>query len=92
MWEDIDTDSIDESLIEEKVYSILDTLAERYRKVVMLRHGFGCTYREIGEHFKVSVERVRQVDAKALRILRSRYEREFKSLDIPWINRKNSKN
>lgn len=87
MWEDVDTDSIDERLIEEKVYSILDTLPERYRKVVMLRNGFGCTYSEIGERFKVSAERIRQVNAKALRILRSRYEREFKSLDIPWINR-----
>lgn len=86
MWQDVDTDAIDEELIEEQVYSILNQLHPRHAKVVMLRNGFGCTYKEIGDLFKVSASRIREIDLKGLRILRSdRYLKEFRKLDIPWI-------
>jgi len=52
----------------------LDTLTNRERLVIEMRFGVdgkGSTgLREVGEHFGVSVERIRQIEAKALRKLR----------------------
>ena len=62
------------SMLKEEIGSILGTLSERERKILNLRFGVGdgCTrtLEEVGKIFKVTRERVRQIEAKALRKLR----------------------
>ena len=53
---------------------MLDTLTERERKVLELRFGlvdgYSRTLEEVGKQFKVTRERIRQIEAKALRKMR----------------------
>ena len=53
---------------------VLDTLSEREKKVLMLRFGLEDgrprTLEEVGKEFNVTRERIRQIEAKALRKLR----------------------
>ena len=53
---------------------VLDTLTEREKKVLRLRFGIGDGYprtlEEVGAIFRVTRERVRQIEAKALKKLR----------------------
>ena len=53
---------------------MLDTLTERERKVLELRFGLGDGYsrtlEEVGRQFQVTRERIRQIEAKALRKMR----------------------
>jgi RNA polymerase primary sigma factor len=62
------------SLLKEKLGDVLDTLTERERKVLELRFGLGDGYsrtlEEVGKQFKVTRERIRQIEAKALRKMR----------------------
>jgi RNA polymerase primary sigma factor len=62
------------SMLKEQMEGILDTLTEREKRVLKLRFGIGdgCprTLEEVGAIFKVTRERVRQIEAKALRKLR----------------------
>ena len=62
------------SLLREKIIDVLDTLTERERRVLSLRFGLvdGCsrTLEEVGKQFKVTRERIRQIEAKALRKMR----------------------
>jgi RNA polymerase primary sigma factor len=62
------------SLLKEKLNDVLDTLTERERKVLMLRFGLGDGYcrtlEEVGRQFRVTRERIRQIEAKALRKMR----------------------
>jgi len=62
------------SMLKEQMESVLDTLTERERKVLRLRFGIGDGYprtlEEVGTIFNVTRERVRQIEAKALRKLR----------------------
>jgi RNA polymerase primary sigma factor len=62
------------SLLREQVQSLLATLTERERRVLAMRFGLedGQTYtlEEVGRAFGVTRERVRQIEAKALRKLR----------------------
>ena len=56
-----------------KLHELVDTLTPRETKVIQLRFGFDCpdhTYEEVGQIFGVSRERIRQIEAKALRKLR----------------------
>jgi RNA polymerase primary sigma factor len=62
------------SLLKEKLGDVLTTLTDRERKVLELRFGLGDGYsrtlEEVGKQFKVTRERIRQIEAKALRKMR----------------------
>ena len=62
------------SLLKEKLADVLDSLTERERKVLELRFGlldgYSRTLEEVGKQFKVTRERIRQIEAKALRKMR----------------------
>lgn len=55
---------------EQTIEYILKTLAEREQKVIIMRYKDGLTIEETGKNFGVTRERIRQVEAKALRKLR----------------------
>ena len=61
-------------LLKEQLGSVLGTLTEREEKVLRLRFGMedgrSRTLEEVGREFKVTRERIRQIEAKALRKLR----------------------
>ena len=60
-------------MLKEKLESVLDTLTYREREIIKLRYGLGDGYtytlEEVGKIFKVTRERVRQIEAKAIRKL-----------------------
>ncbi len=62
------------SLLKDKLGDVLCSLTERERKVLELRFGLGDGYsrtlEEVGKQFKVTRERIRQIEAKALRKMR----------------------
>jgi RNA polymerase primary sigma factor len=61
-------------LLREKIRDVLDTLTERERQVLEQRFGlvdgYSRTLEEVGRQFKVTRERIRQIEAKALRKMR----------------------
>ncbi len=61
-------------LLKEQMVEILDQLSERERKVLVMRFGLhdgiNRTLEDVGKEFNVTRERVRQIEAKALRKLR----------------------
>ncbi len=65
----------------EHIEKVLNTLSEREAKVIKMRFGLGDgnehTLEEVGARFKVTRERIRQIEAKAIRKLKSplRYEK-----------------
>ena len=62
------------TLLHEQLLEVLDTLTEREQKVLKLRFGLEDgrprTLEEVGREFNVTRERIRQIEAKALRKLR----------------------
>ncbi len=82
------------TMLKEEMGSALGTLTEREKKILVLRFGItdGCprTLEEVGNVFKVTRERVRQIEAKALKKLRhptrSRRLRTF--LDMALVHQK----
>lgn len=70
------------ALQREQLMEVLDTLTDREKKVICLRYGLdggkSYTLEEVGEIFKVTRERIRQIEAKALRKLRT--NRQIKNL------------
>lgn len=62
------------TLLKEQLNEVLDTLTEREQKVLRLRFGMNDgrarTLEEVGKEFDVTRERIRQIEAKALRKLR----------------------
>ena len=62
-------------LLREKIDSLLKTLTYREREIIRLRYGLGDGYtytlEEVGRIFKVTRERVRQIEAKAVRKLQN---------------------
>ena len=62
------------ALMREQLWDVLDTLTPREEKVLRLRFGLDDgnqrTLEEVGREFKVTRERIRQIEAKALRKLR----------------------
>ena len=63
-----------QTLLKEQLDEVLDTLTEREQKVLTLRFGLedgrARTLEEVGKEFNVTRERIRQIEAKALRKLR----------------------
>ena len=82
---ELPSDATSYSLLKERMESVLNTLTPREKKVLMLRFGVGDgtprTLEEVGKEFAVTRERVRQIEAKALRKMRhpvrARKLREF---------------
>ena len=73
-----DSPTTDKSLMNESLATEIDralsTLSEREKEILQMLFGIGCqemTLEEIGDHFGLTRERVRQVKEKALRRLRS---------------------
>jgi len=68
-------DAVNEGNVRDEAAGILETLSPREEKVIRLRFGIGCerehTLEEIGQEFDVTRERIRQIEAKALRQLRA---------------------
>jgi RNA polymerase primary sigma factor len=62
------------TLLKEKLIGVLDTLTDRERRVLSLRFGlhdgYSRTLEEVGKTFHVTRERIRQIEAKALRKMR----------------------
>ena len=60
-------------MLKEKLGDVLGTLTYREREIIKLRYGLGdgftYTLEEVGKIFKVTRERVRQIEAKAIRKL-----------------------
>ena len=60
-------------MLKEKIESVLETLTYREREIIKLRYGIGDGYtytlEEVGKRFMVTRERVRQIEAKAVRKL-----------------------
>jgi RNA polymerase primary sigma factor len=61
-------------LLKNQIGDVLDTLTPREQRVLRLRFGLddgrSRTLEEVGKEFKVTRERIRQIEAKALRKLR----------------------
>ena len=67
-------DSVAATMLKEHLLGVLDTLTPREEKVLRLRYGIDDgkprTLEEVGKEFNVTRERIRQIEAKALRKLR----------------------
>ena len=68
------SDSAAQTLLKEELNEVLKTLSDREARVLRLRFGLDDgrtrTLEEVGREFKVTRERIRQIEAKALRKLR----------------------
>jgi len=68
------SDFAENKLLKEQLEEVLDTLTEREKEVLRLRFGLvdgrARTLEEVGKIFSVTRERIRQIEAKALRKLR----------------------
>ena len=62
------------AILKDQITKLLDTLTEREQRVLILRFGLqdgrSRTLEEVGKEFNVTRERIRQIEAKALRKLR----------------------
>jgi len=67
-------DAASRELLKAQLNKVLSELTERERRVIMLRFGLedgrARTLEEVGKEFNVTRERIRQIEAKALRKLR----------------------
>ena len=68
------SDTTSMNLLKDKIKDVLDTLTERERAVLEQRFGlvdgYSRTLEEVGKQFQVTRERIRQIEAKALRKMR----------------------
>ena len=67
-------EAVIESNVQEETADVLKTLSPREETVIRMRFGIGCdrehTLDDIGQEFSLTRERIRQIEAKALRALR----------------------
>ncbi|MBF8984106.1 sigma-70 family RNA polymerase sigma factor [Lutibacter sp. B2] len=74
LFENIMIENIDSDILKDRISCILMQLSDRERKVIEKRFGFKnditMTLEEVGKEFGVTRERIRQIEAKALRRLR----------------------
>ena len=67
-------DSASQELLKEHLEEVLSTLSDREKRVLIMRFGLDGsrpkTLEEVGREFKVTRERIRQIEAKALRKLK----------------------
>jgi RNA polymerase sigma factor (sigma-70 family) len=79
------------------IKDLLDTLSPRESKILQLRYGMDCdthTYEEIGKVFEVTKDRIRQIEAKALRKMRepSRAKKLYMTVeDLPFSEKRENK-
>jgi RNA polymerase primary sigma factor len=68
-----------QSLLHDQIVEVMDTLSPRERRIIRLRYGFEGghqrTLEEVGKRLGITRERVRQLEAKALRKMRHPHER-----------------
>jgi RNA polymerase primary sigma factor len=68
------TDAVSITMLKEQLLGVLDTLTPREEKVLRLRYGLddgrSRTLEEVGKEFNVTRERIRQIEAKAVKKLR----------------------
>ncbi len=73
-WVGSPVEAVIDSNVREETADVLKTLSPKEEKVIRMRFGIGCdrehTLEEIGQEFAVTRERIRQIEAKALRALR----------------------
>ena len=77
------TEVASQQLLKEQIDRVLDELSEREKRVIQLRFGLKDghtrTLEEVGKEFNVTRERIRQIEAKALRKLRHpQYSRKLR--------------
>jgi len=76
-------------MLRTRIAKVLKTLSYREREIIKLRYGLGDGYsytlEEVGHIFKVTRERIRQIEAKAVRKLQqpSRSQELVGFLDLP---------
>jgi RNA polymerase primary sigma factor len=67
------SETANQEMLRDRIEDVLRTLTYREREIIKLRYGIGDGYtytlEEVGRIFKVTRERVRQVEAKAIRKL-----------------------
>ena len=67
-------------LLQEQIEDVFTCLTDREQQVLILRFGLKdgkpCTLEEVGQHFNVTRERIRQIEGKALTKLRNRGKRD----------------
>jgi len=68
------SEATNKNILREKIEEALDLLTARERDVLKMRFGlddgYPHTLEEVGKHFRVTRERIRQIEAKALKKLR----------------------
>jgi RNA polymerase primary sigma factor len=73
-WVGSPVDAVIEGNVRDETAGVLKSLSPKEEKVIRMRFGIGCdrehTLEEIGQEFDVTRERIRQIEAKALRQLR----------------------
>jgi RNA polymerase primary sigma factor len=73
-WVGSPVDAVIDANVRDETAGVLKTLSPKEEKVIRMRFGIGCdrehTLEEIGQEFDVTRERIRQIEAKALRQLR----------------------
>lgn len=84
---DTPEEEVCEIMLRKILDEVMECLSDREKEVLILRfglnHGAACTLEEVGRHFRVTRERVRQIEAKALGKLRRSSRAKF-TQDFLW--------